>query len=155
MVDKSLVIRTIVVFSLRARSTVVSNDSSIVIEGKIDGGSRGTLTAASDVQIGVFGGDGDKKSDGGSDVNVSAGGSISLGNKIDGGSTVLFKAGTGIDIGNKIDGGSTVRLSTGSGTIHIHDKIDGGSTRVTFWPPGSLIVDGGIHDGAQVVPEQF
>ena len=114
--------------------TLVSNGGSVTIEGKIDGGSRATLTAANDVRIGVVGGDGDKKIDGGSNVDVNAGGSVSL--------------------GNKIDGGATARLSTGAGTIHIHYKIDGGNTHVMFWPSDSLIVDGGIHGGANVVPEQ-
>jgi len=126
--------------------TLVSNHGSITITGKIDGGSLVTLSAAGDIQIGTAGGDGDKKIDGGSNVSASAGGSISLGNKIDNGSTrVLLKTGTGIDIENKIDGGAIVRMSTGSGSIHIHDKIDGGNTRVTYWPPNSLIVDKGIH----------
>ena len=132
---------------------IVSNAGSVTIQGKIDGSSTAEITAAGDVRIGVTGGDGDKKIDGGSFVSVIAGGSISLGNKIDGASIVVFQAGTGIDIGNKIDGGSDAQLSTASGTIHIHDKIDGGRTYVRFSPPDSLIVDGGIQDGARVDPE--
>lgn len=124
---------------------IVSNAGSVTIQGKIDGSSTAEITAAGDVRIGVTGGDGDKKIDGGSFV--------SLGNKIDGASIVVFQAGTGIDIGNKIDGGSDAQLSTASGTIHIHDKIDGGRTYVRFSPPDSLIVDGGIQDGARVDPE--
>ena len=129
---------------------LISNAGSVIIQGKIDGGSQANITAAVNVQIGVVGGDGDKKIDGGSNVTVNAGGTISLGNKIDGDSNVTFAAGTGIDIGNKIDGGSSVRLTTNSGTIHIHDKIDNGSTHVYYCPADSLIVDGGIHGGANV-----
>jgi len=68
-----------------------TDDGDILIEGKIDGGSRATVIAAVDVQIGVVGGDGDKKIDGGSTVDVSTRGTISLGNKIDGGSHVTSR----------------------------------------------------------------
>ena len=143
--------------------TLTSTSGSITIDGKIDGGSTTRLKAAGDIRIGVVGGDGDKKIDGGSFVTAVSGGTISLGNKIDGcpgplwvGSCtqVFLRATNGIDIGNKIDGGVHVALCTSNGAIHIHDKIDNGSTVVNYWPGGSLQVDGGQRGGSQVNASQ-
>ncbi|MBV9028400.1 MAG: hypothetical protein JO311_07245 [Candidatus Eremiobacteraeota bacterium] len=149
--------------------TLTSTTGSITIDGKIDNNSKVILNAARDIRIGVVGGDGDKKIDGGSWVSAFSGGSISLGNKIDGCpdaavfawdpnhprcSAVFFRASNGIDIGNKIDGGVYVALCTANGGIHIHDKIDNGRTRVYYWPGGSLQVDGGQHGGSQVNTNQ-
>jgi hypothetical protein len=155
---------------IKSRVTLVSRQGSITITGKIDGGSVVTLSAANNIQIGTKGGDGDRKIDGGSNVRATAGGFISLGNKIDGGSivsmnaggaigignkidggsNVLLKAGEDIEIFDKIDGGSTVRLSSGLGT-HIHGKISNDATSVIYWPPGSLLVDGGQEGNPSVI----
>lgn len=132
--------------------TLVSNSGSIIIDGKIDGGSHVTLKAARNVRIGAGGRGGDYKIDGQSKVSATAGGRISLGDKIDGCTPQVFSnctgvdfiAGTGIDIGGKIDGGVRVQLKTGRGKIHIHGKIDGGSG-VTYWPGDRLVVDGGVQ----------
>ena len=144
--------------------TLTSTNGSITIDGKIDGGSIARLNAAGDIRIGVVGGDGDKKIDGGSNVTAVSGGTITLGNKIDGCATgfgvggctyVAFRAANGIDIGNKIDGGVHVSLCTTNGNIHIHDKIDNSQTWVYYWvPSGQLNVDGNQQGGSHVISDQ-
>lgn len=128
--------------------TLTSSHGSVLIDGKIDDNCKVEITAGGDVEIGRFGDPGDRKIDNNSDVTVQAGGRIILGDKIDKNSVVDFRACEGIEIVNKIDGEAQVRLATQRGTIHIRDKIDNRRTRVTFWPEGTLIVDGGIQGGS-------
>ena len=127
---------------------MVSDNGSITIGGKIDGGSEVTLTAKGDVGIGVFAQGGDAKIDGHSNVSAQAVGSLKLGNKIDGGSLVDFKACGTIKIIDKIDGGSVVRLAAKDainiGTPMFGGGIAGGGTKVTYWLPEILKVAGNI-----------
>jgi len=117
-----------------SRVTLTANGGSISIDGKIDGGSRVTLVASGSIKIGILGDDGDKKIDGGSELRATAG--------------------TGIDLGNKIDGGSHVWFNTTTGSIHVHDKIDGGS-HVIYWPQGRLKVDGGVNGGSKTEAQDW
>ena len=144
--------------SIDSKTTAVlkSNTGSIIIDGKVDGGSIATLTAAKAIRIGAAGSDdGQKKIDGTSMVSALAGGDISVGNKIDQTSHVtMTSTGGSITIGGKIDGGSTVNLTaagnivigesgntgderkidgnsnvvaSAGGTIHLFNRIDGGT----------------------------
>jgi FAD binding domain len=130
---------------INGSSTVrlMSRHGGVAVGGKIDGSSTVSLTAADNIQIGG-------KIDGTSHVRLRTGGTASLGDRIDGQATVDFQACGGITIGERIDGGAVVRLATHANSITVKDKIDHGSTRVTFWPPGSLVVVNGIQGGAQV-----
>lgn len=134
--------------------TMVSDNGSITIGGKIDGISNVTLTATGDIGIGAFAQGGDAKIDGQSNVSAQAAGSIKLGNKIDGGSVVDFKACGTIKIEDKIDGGSLVRLAA-QNAINIGNPISdggigGGGTNVTYWLPDILKVAGKIDADAVV-----
>src|SRR5260370_10590218 len=60
------------------------------IDGKIDGGSRVTLKAAGRILIGVVGGGGDKKIDGGSVVDATAVAGNSLRDNNTRGGLVMF-----------------------------------------------------------------
>jgi hypothetical protein len=134
---------------------LVSNRGSITIDGKVDDNCNVSLTAAGDIRIGVVGGEGDRKIDGHSHVDATAGGEIVLGDKIDGDRTsVDFIAGQGITIVSKIDGGAKVRLLSGSGSIKVGGNINNENTHVLFHPPNSLEVAGGTGD-AQVRAEEW
>jgi hypothetical protein len=135
---------------------LTSTEDGVLVDGRIDGGSRVTISAAKDVEIGLTGDSDNKKIDGGSVVNVVAGGHILLGGKIDGGSNVHFTSATGIDILGKIDSGATtVYLKTTEGQkIHIHDRIDGGAS-VIYWPADALVVDDSSGNRDHVVAQQW
>jgi len=124
-----------------------STSGNIIIDGKIDGGSRVTLKAKKgNVSIGTTGGIDDKKIDGNSQVQVIAGGSISLGSyihkatvdfsahgsitlgaEIDYDAAVRHLADGNISIGGKIDGSSRAELVSNRGSVTIQRKVDGGS----------------------------
>ena len=136
--------------------SLTSTGGSVLIDGKIDGGSHVTISAATDIEIGRTGDSENKKIDGASVVDAVAGGHVLLGGKIDGGSSVHFVAATGIDILGKIDSGATiVYLKTIEGKkIHIHDRIDGGAT-VVYWPADALVVDDSSGNRNHVVAQQW
>lgn len=135
-------------------AVLISHHGSITIGGKVDGNSNVVLAAQGDISIGAMASGEDAKIDGGSHVDATSGGVISLGYWISGGqgshTSVDFKACDGITIANDIKMGATVRLLTGTGSISVDGEIHNGNTSVTYWPPGSLQVAGGTHDGAAV-----
>jgi hypothetical protein len=135
-------------------AVLISHHGSITIGGKVDGNSNVVLVAQGDIGIGVMASGEDAKIDGNSHVDATSGGVISLGYWISGGqgshTSVDFKACDGITIANDIKMGATVRLLTGTGSISVGGEIHNGNTSVTYWPPGSLQVTGGIHDNAAV-----
>jgi FAD/FMN-containing dehydrogenase len=125
-----------------SKATLTSTGGSIIIDGKVDGGSTANLTAPVGViRIGFAGNaDGEKKIDGGSVVVVRAGGDVSVGNKIDGASTVDLASNLGsITIGGKIDHNSLVTL-TAAGNIRIGEAGNDGEQRK---------IDGNSHVNAR------
>lgn len=129
--------------------TLTSLQGAVLVDGKIDENCKVEIVAAGNVEIGRVGDGGDRKIDNNSDVSIRAGGRIILGDKIDRHSVVDMRACEGIDIANKIDGGARVRFAIQSGTIVVGDKIDG-RAQVTYWPEGSLTVNGGIRRASVV-----
>jgi hypothetical protein len=75
---------------------LTSTDRSITIDGTVDGGSVVKLRAAKTVQIGVVGGSGDRMLNGSSQVQVIAGGDITLGSKVDAAARSTSRATTGL-----------------------------------------------------------
>lgn len=126
---------------------LISTGGSITVTGKIDNHSNVTLKAAGDVMIGTKGGDGDKKIDGSSSVEVVAGANVSLGSYIHQ-STVDFSAHGSISL-TDIDGSVVSRL-TADGDISLKGKIDGDSRVDLVSNRGSVMIDGKI-DGASKV----
>jgi hypothetical protein len=95
-------------------------DGDLIIHGKIDGGSDGSLSSYHGSCII------EDKIDGGSSVSIKCAGNLIIADKIDGGSSVTITAGGYCSIGNKIDNGSTHVVIRCKGDIRVIDKIDGG-----------------------------
>jgi hypothetical protein len=94
-----------------SQATLTATRGAIVIDGKIDGGSKVVLRAAGAVTIGekmVAGG----KVDGRSSVEIWAEGPIVIRGKVDGGSTVNWCA-PKLDVNGKIDGNAKVQKMPG------------------------------------------
>jgi hypothetical protein len=127
---------------------LVSTGGSIIVEGKIDNNSQATLKAAGSVMIGTEGGEGDRKIDNNSSVEVAAGGDIVLGGKIDNNSNADFRSHGGISTA-KIDGTSIVRLLA-DGNISVTDKIDGTSRVDLVSNRGSVKIHGKIDGESKV-----
>ena len=118
-----------------ARVELVSNQGSVTIDKKVSGQSKAWITAATDVKIGQIGSDDDKKIDGDSFVNATAGGLIDLGGVINGSNTMVDLAACGsVSIGQAISGGATVRLASAAATINVTGGLSDSNTRVTFSP---------------------
>ena len=139
-----------------SRVTLISRTGSITVDGKIDGHSTVSLTAARDVTIGGAGTSDAFKIDGNSHVEVNAGGRILVGNKIGGQHTsVDFRARAGIHVGDNIDSGATARLAVLTGSIEVSGGIADGDTSITCWPPNSLQATNGIGDNVSVTFQQW
>lgn len=126
-----------------SRVELVSNTGSITINGRIDGKSNVYLTAGQNIGIGsdaTLSDDG-RKIDGDSFVTAIAGGNITLGSWIRSSHTqVDLAAGGGISIAKDISGGANVRLLSAASPpqITVTGPISDNSTMVTSWPPGAL-----------------
>lgn len=130
------------------RVTLVSNQGSITIDGKVDNQSAVTMSAAKNIAIGVGAGlgDSDRKIGGDSFVSATAGGTITLGGDIESSHTVVdFAACGAVTIDKGISGGANVRLLSASDAITVSGAITDSGTIVTFFStkPFNPSVQGG------------
>jgi len=121
-----------------SRVDLVSNHGPVNVFGGIAGEGKVSVTANTDINIGlnVHLGD-DRKIGDNSLVTAIAGGSISVGDSIKEQATVDLVARGGITIGS-ISGGATVRLLSASGPITVTDGISDSGTTVTYFPDNAL-----------------
>jgi hypothetical protein len=145
----------------QCQATLQSTAGSIEIRGQVNHGSSATLVAATGVAI-------DDQINGGSVVQVTAGGAFTVVNGVGGhlagppgpgappggasSALTVFDSDT-LSVGGDIHDGAQAKLHS-RGPIQIGGAVHDPGTVVLWWAP-SLAVRGGIGPGAQVVKQNW
>lgn len=132
-------------------ATLRSTSGSIDIRGKIDHASTATLTAATSIAIA-------DQIAGGSQVQVTAGAGVSVGNDVTGtsggmASTLTVWNCSSLAVDGDIDGGVQVKLHS-HGAIAIAGQLHDHNTLVLWWAP-SFVVSGGTKGGARAIKQNW